>query len=204
MALQLIDDLWRDLDRLARMGARTADLLADPGAWAVATYRVGRAVRSLPRPMRMPLALLHRPLELFIRAVTGVSLAPDAEIGGGLFLAHLGGIVVAPGARLGRDCNLSRGAVLGGGGREAPWIGDRVYLGPGARIEGPVRVGNDATIGAHALVTSDVPDGAAIGGGTAKLLHLVHGRRRPPMADQLRGFLRAVMPRPTQLLLRTA
>jgi serine acetyltransferase len=113
-------------------------------------------------------------------------------------------VVVAPGAHLGRDCNLSHGAVIGGRGSGAPWIGDRVYLGPGARIEGMVRIGNDAAIGAHSVVTEDVADGAVIGGGTAKLLHLVHGRRRPPMADQLRGFLRAVMPRPTQLLLRTA
>lgn len=204
MALKLIDDVWRDLDRLARTGARTKDLIFDPGAWAVATYRFSRAVRALPAPVRVPLAALYRPWELFIRTITGVRLAPDAEIGGGLFLAHLGGIVVAPGAHLGRDCNLSRGAVIGGGDRDAPWIGDRVYLGPGARILGPVRIGNDTAIGAHALVTADVPDGAAIGSAAGKLIHLIHGRRRPPMADQLRGFLRAVMPKPTQLLLRTA
>ena len=113
MALQLIDDLWRDLDRLARMRARTADLVLDPGAWTIAAYRVGRAVRALPAALRLPLVALHRPWELLLGSITGVRLAPGAEIGGGLFLAHLGGlflahlggIVVAPGAHLGRDCN---------------------------------------------------------------------------------------------------
>lgn len=202
MVLQLIDDLWRDLDRLARMGART--LLLDPGTWAVATYRVGHAMRALPKPMRVPLATFYLPFELLIRAVTGVNLAPDAEIGGGLALAPLGGIMVAPGAHLGRDCNLSRGATIGAAGSGAPWVGDRVYLGPGARIEGPVRIGNDTAIGAYTLVTADLPDGAAIGGAAGKLLHLVHGRRRPPLADLLRGLLRTALPKPTQLLLRTA
>lgn len=199
--MQLIDDLWRDLDRLARMGARASELLLDPATWAVATYRVGRAVRGLPAPVRLPLMAVQRPWELLMGAVTGVHLAPQAEIGGGLFLAHVGGVRISAGAHLGRDCNLSRGAVIGSG---SPWIGDRVWLGPGVRIEGAVRIGNDALIGPHALVTEDVPDGAAIGEGAGRLLHLVHGRRRPPMADQVRAFVRAVMPRPTQLLLRPA
>ncbi len=204
MALSLVDDLWRDLDRLKQMGARPADMLFDQGVWAVATYRLRHAVRALPTPLRVPIESLLRPWDLLIQAVTGVSLAPDAEIGGGLFLAHLGGIVVAPGAHLGRDCNLSRGAIVAGARSGAPWLGDRVCLGPGARIEGPVRIGNDAVIGAHAVVSVDVSDGAAIGRAAGKLLHLVRGRRRPPVAALLRSVLRAAMPKPTQLLLRTA
>ncbi len=194
--LRLVDDLWRDLDRLARMGARPRQMLIDPGVWAVATYRVGRALLSLPRPMRAPLILVHRPVEMAVQLITGVKLPLSAEIGGGLFLAHTGGIAVSPEAHIGRDCNLSRGARIGG----APFIGDRVYIGPGARIAGEVRVGNDAAVGANAVVDADVPDGGVVG--STAPLRLVQGRKRPPAFDQLRGFLRTVLPRPTQLILR--
>jgi serine O-acetyltransferase len=194
--LQLIDDLWRDFDRLARMGARPSQMLIDPGVWAVATYRMGRALLSLPRAMRAPLILVHRPVEMAVQLITGVKLPLSAEIGGGLFLAHTGGIAVSQDAHIGRDCNLSRGAHIGG----APFIGDRVYIGPGARIAGEVRVGNDAAVGANAVVDADVPDGCVMG--STAPLRLVLGRKRPPAFDQPRGFLRTVLPRPTQLLLR--
>ncbi len=80
--LQLFDDLWRDLDRLARMGAGPREMLLDAGVWAVATYRVGRALLSLPGPLRAPLLLLHRPLEMAMQRLTGVKLPLGAEIGG--------------------------------------------------------------------------------------------------------------------------
>ena len=47
--MELIDHLWRDLDRFARAGARPVEILTDPGAWVAFTYRLGRAVRRLPR-----------------------------------------------------------------------------------------------------------------------------------------------------------
>jgi serine O-acetyltransferase len=212
--LRLVDDLWRDFDRLARMGATPAAIAIDPAAWAVATYRIGRALLALPAALRLPLRLLHRPLELAVRAITGVSLPPEAEIGGGLYIARTGGIRVSPLAHIGRDCNLSRGAIIEVGARRGesgvPWIGDRVYIGPGVRVVGPVRIGNDAAIGANALVNGDVPDGGAVAGPAPKALpsrgaraSLLPWRRRPLTADQIRKFLRGVLPKPTQLLLRT-
>jgi serine O-acetyltransferase len=209
---QLVDDLWRDLDRLARVGATPVAIVFDPAAWAVATYRIGRAMLALPAPLRLPLRLLHRPLEMAVRAITGVDLPLGAEIGGGLYIAHTGGIRVSPLAHIGRDCNLSRGAIIDVGARRgesgAPWIGDRVYIGPGVRVAGPVRIGNDAAIGANALVDGDVPDGGAVAGPPPKAVPspgprtVLPGRHRPPTADQIRQLLRGVLPRPTQLLLR--
>lgn len=92
----------------------------------------------------------------------------------------------------------------------SPWIGDRVQLGPGARIVGPVRIGNDAAIGPNAVVETDVPDGLTVAGIPARAVagsgsrgRLVPGRRRPPLLDALQGMVRAFLPRPTQLLLRS-
>jgi serine O-acetyltransferase len=209
----LLDQLFRDLDRMRRMGTTPAALLRSPGAWVVATYRVGRAVRSLPRCMRAPLLVAHRPWELLLRKMTGASVPSAAEIGGGLYIARPAAVEISPEAHIGRDCNLSEGVSIcsaaRGPERGAPWIGDRVYIGPHARIVGPIRVGNDAAIGANAVVSEDVPDGAVIAGAPARVLSMhgshalvVQGRRRPPLAAGLRQVVRAVLPRPTQLLLR--
>lgn len=175
------------------MGERPADLFLDAGAWTTATYRVGRAFSALPLPLRTILRAVHRPLEWALRKITGTRLPLDAEIGGGLYLAHTGGIEIAPGARIGRDCSLSGGAIIEG----QTYLGDRVHVGPGARIAGPVRIGNDAAVGADAIVRTDVPDGGGTAGGIA-----VRGRRMPEVSQSLRGMLRGALPKPAQLLVR--
>ena len=90
------------------------------------------------------------------------------DIGPGFFIGHYGGIVVSPAAAIGRDVNLSHGVTLGKANRGRhqgyPTIGDRVYLGPGAKIVGAVRVGADAAVGANCVVTEDVPDHAVVVG----------------------------------------
>lgn len=196
--MELIDDLWRDLDRRARMGAGPVDIALDPAAWAIATYRVGRAIEGLPAPLRLPLRALHRPLAWALGHATGIRLPLEAEIGGGLYLAHTGNVSIAKDARLGRDCSLSHGATIAGGG---PLIGDRVCIGPGARVEGAVRVGNDAAIGPGVVVREDVPDEGALGCARAVT---VRGRRRPETSAAVRALVRQTLPKPAHLLLREA
>jgi len=206
--VELIDHLWRDIDRLARAGARPIDVLADPGTWVVFTYRLGRALRQLPRLLRLPARCAHKPFELAIGTLARVALPPSAKVGGGLRVGRVGGIRVAPDAYIGRDCDLGEGVTIAACGG-APWIGDRVQIGPGARLIGPIRVGNDVVIAPNAVVESDVPDGTTVAGTPARVVHgtgsrglLVPGRKRPPLVDALRGMVRRFLPRPTQLLLR--
>ena len=206
--MDLIDHLWRDLDRLVRAGARPVDILTDPGAWVAFTYRLGRAVRGLPRLLRLPAVCVHKPLELLVGTISRVALPPSAEVGGGLRLGRVGGIRIAAAAYIGRDCDLSEGVTIADSGG-APWIGDRVQIAPGAKLVGPIRVGNDAAIGPNAVVQTDVPDGATVAGIPAQVVagpgsrgSLVPGRKRPPLLDAMRGMVRGFLPRPTQLLLR--
>ena len=206
--MELIDHLWRDIDRLARAGARPIDVLVDPGTWVVFSYRLGRALRRLPRLLGVPAKCAHKPFELVVGTLARVALPPSAEVGGGLRIGRVGGIRVAPDAYIGRDCDLAEGVTIASAGG-APWIGDRVRIGPGARLIGPIRVGNDAAIGPNAVVESDVPDGATVAGNPARVVAgngsrglLVPGRKRPPLVDALRGMVRRFLPRPTQLLLR--
>ena len=137
-----------------------------------------------------------------------VALPPSAEVGGGLRVGRVGGIRVASGAYIGRDCDLAEGVTIASSGG-APWIGDRVLIGPGAKLVGPIRVGNDAAIGPNAVVEADVPDGATVAGVPAHVVpgggsrgQLVPGRKRPPLLDAMRGLVRGFLTRPTQLLLR--
>ena len=73
-----------------------------------------------------------------------------------------------------KNCNISQGVTIGivNSGEKAgvPSIGDRVYIGPGAKIIGNIKIGNDVAIGANAVVVSDVPDGVTVGGIPAKAI----------------------------------
>jgi serine O-acetyltransferase len=200
VAFDILDLIWRDLDRMVRAGSTPLHLLADPASWVVASHRIGRALHSLPSALRTPLLFAYRPCETAIGAFAGMRLPLHAEIGGGLRVYGTG-ILVSPNAHIGRDCDLSRGAVLAETETGAPWLGDRVYVGAGAKIVGGVRIGNDARIGARAVVDRDVPDGGIVGG-VLGVVETVRGRRRPPLLDNIRRAVRSLLPRPTQLLLR--
>jgi serine O-acetyltransferase len=195
--MALFDDVYRDLHRRFLMGARPADLFLDPAFYLVMSYRLGRAIRSLPRALAIPLLLVHRPIDLAIQVVTGSELPAQADLGGGLHVSHAGGIILAPEAHLGRDCNLAHGVTIGVGGRGddrgVPFVCDRVYFGPGAKLFGNIRIGNDVAIGANAVVREDVPDGAVVAGIPARVVSMngsqefvVKGRRRPPLGRLLR------------------
>ena len=206
--MPLIDELWRDLDRISRAGIRPVYSLVDGTTWVAISYRLGRAIRTLPRVLRIPALCAHKPLDLALSTITKVALSPAAEIGGGLRLGQVGGICVVEDAYIGRDCDLSEGVTIASCGG-APWIGDRVLIGPGAKLAGPIRVGNDAAIEPNAVVESDVPDGATVAGIPARVVawtgsrgRLVRGRKRPPLLQAMRGLVRGLLPRPTQLLLR--
>jgi serine O-acetyltransferase len=144
--------------------------------WALAVYRLGRYLRSEAHPavrlaLRVPFAAAHHA----VRLAVGITLDPGARIGPGLYIGHSGGIWVAPGAVIGRDCNLSQGVTLGIGGtvrRGSPVLGDRVWVGPKATISGPVRIGSSAVVGANSLVVSNVPERGVAVGVPAKLVAL--------------------------------
>lgn len=98
----------------------------------------------------------------------------STEIGPGLYLAHATGIIVNRRCRIGANCNLSHHVTLGQKNREpkmgCPILGNRVYVGPGAVIIGNITVGDDAAIGANAVVTKDVPACSVAAGVPAKII----------------------------------
>ena len=101
-------------------------------------------------------------------AGTGCEFPASAIQGGGLRIPHLNGIIISPVAKVGADCTIFHQVTLGINGRKSlevgPFLGDRVSIGAGAKIIGPVKIGNDVTIGANAVITKDIPDGVTVVG----------------------------------------
>jgi serine O-acetyltransferase len=92
---------------------------------------------------------------------------PSATIGGGFYVAHIGGVHVNPQAVIGKNCDFAHGVTVGAsamGRQGAPTLGDDVYVGAGAVLAGKIKIGNGAKIAANSLVISNVPDGATVMG----------------------------------------
>ena len=98
----------------------------------------------------------------------GVSIAPFTRIGSGFYIGHFGGIVINRASVIGKNCNISHGVTLAQGNRGqntgAPTLGDNVYIAPGAKIVGAVKIGNNVAIGANCVVTKDIPDNSVVVG----------------------------------------
>lgn len=103
--------------------------------------------------------------------LTGFQIAPNT-CGKGLTIWHWGSIIVNPAARLGDNCTLYPGVLIGHKvpGEPAPVIGNNVFIGSGAKIIGNIHIGNNVTIAPNAVVVKDVPDNVTIGGVPAKIL----------------------------------
>ncbi len=132
------------------------------GFWALIIYRFGRWRYSIPfRPARIPFSLLYKLLKFFSEMLLGIELPCEAVIGDRLIIEHTGTIVISGDAIFGNDCILRQGVTVGlrhRGVRGSPQLGDRVDIGAGAKLLGPIRIGNDVAIGANAVVLCDVPD----------------------------------------------
>lgn len=168
------EDIAAALERDPALTSRADAIVNSPGLHALWSHRIAHALWQRGGSARVP----ARALATLTRAVTGVEIHPGARIGRRCFIDHGMGVVIGETAVIGDDALLYHGATLGGRdatpGPRHPILGDRVMVGAGACILGPVRVGDDARIGANAVVVQDVPDGATAVGTPAE----VRARRR--------------------------
>lgn len=108
------------------------------------------------------------------RRKTGIEIHPGATIGKGLFIDHGMGVVIGETTIIGDDCTIYHGVTLGGTGgacqKRHPTLGDRVYIGAGAKCLGNINLGNDVKIGAGAVVLRDVPAGCTAVGAPARII----------------------------------
>jgi serine O-acetyltransferase len=146
------------------------------GIWALIVYRLRRWVLTecKNRLIRKMLNIIGTLFQLFVEVATGIWILPQAEIGPGLYIGHFGEIIVGD-TKFGKLCNISNGNSFGFAGRGEKWglpeIGDYVFVAPGAKVFGKIRVGNHVAVGANAVVTKDVPDNAVVVGVPAKIIN---------------------------------
>ena len=172
-------DLKRFFRGQTSISGKIKHFILTPEIWSVVIYRAGSYLHNKKQQNHFWPSLLLPILtivDLFVRVVTGIDLPFTVKIGKGLYIGHFGGIFINPKAVIGEYCNLSTGVIIGQAGRDGkqftPVIGDRVYIAPGAKIIGKVKIGNDVAIGANAVVTKDIPDHAVVGGVPAKIINM--------------------------------
>ncbi len=133
-----------------------------PGVHAVLWHRMNHWLWQLG------LKWLARWLSSIARWLTGIEIHPAAQIGRHFFIDHGMGVVIGETTEIGNDCTLYHGVTLGGTswqkGKRHPTLGNDVVIGAGAKILGPISIGDGARIGSNAVVLRDVPPGATVVG----------------------------------------
>jgi len=139
-----------------------------PGFHAMLFHRLAHCLWSFR------LKWLARMTSHFSRWVTGIEIHPGATVGRRFFIDHGMGVVIGETAEIGDDCTLYHGVTLGGTswnkGKRHPTLGKGVVVGAGAKILGPILIGDGARIGSNAVVVKEVPPGATAIGIPARII----------------------------------
>jgi len=151
-----------------------------PGVHALVFHRLSH------RLWGWRLRWLARLLAQVARWLTGIEIHPGAKIGRRFFIDHGMGVVIGETAEIGDDCTLYHGVRLGGTTwrkeKRHPTLGNNVVVGAGAKILGPITVGDNARIGSNSVVVKDVPAGATVVGIPGRVI----GPRKQDTKSQLR------------------
>ena len=146
-----------------------------PGFRAVAVHRFGvwrMGVR--PKAMRAPFSVIYRMLHRHVRNHYGIELPYSVKVGRRVVIEHQSGIVIHGNCVIGDDCRIRQNCTLGVRDLDdlegAPTLGRGVNLGAGAVVLGRITVGDDAFVGANAVVLKDVPAGAVTVGVPARVI----------------------------------
>jgi serine O-acetyltransferase len=171
----------RDRDPAAR-GVSSFEILSSwAGVQALLAHRAAHALMEVGVPVA------PRVIAYMTRAVTGIEIHPAAVIGNEFFIDHGAGVVIGETARIGNCVTLYQGVTLGGTGfqpgKRHPTLGDNVTVGSGAKLLGPIAVGDGAKVGANTVVVEDVPPGATVVGNPGHTVKVEGKRVEGPDAD---------------------
>jgi serine O-acetyltransferase len=152
-------------------------IFAYPGVHAIWGHRISHWLWN--RGAR----LAARVFAELTRILTGVEIHPAAVLGSGLFIDHATGVVIGETAEVGDNVTIYQGVTLGGSGNDSgkrhPTVGHRVTIGAGAKVLGPIKIGDDSRIGANAVVVKEVPSSAVVVGVPGQII----SRAKPGTGD---------------------
>lgn len=148
--------------------------LLSQGFWALLCYRLSHLrLRCRVPVLRQGWFVLNRLAGKATEMTTGIMIAESATIGRRLVIEHFGNIIVHGATVIGDDCVIRQGVTIGNRHMNepmaAPKLGNRVQVGAGAKLLGRITIGDDAVIGANAVVVKDVPAGAVAVGVPAQI-----------------------------------
>ena len=148
--------------------------LSELGLWAILVHRFGNWRMGLrPKLLRLPFSIAYRLLYLGVEVTTGISLPYTVKVGRRVRIWHHSGIILHA-RSIGDETQIRQNTTMGIAVTqrltEIPTIGARVDIGCGACILGNVHIGDDAKIGANAVVLADVPAGATAVGIPARIV----------------------------------
>jgi serine O-acetyltransferase len=174
--------------------------LTYPGVHAIWAYRFTHWL------WRHDLKLLARWGSSLARFATGVEIHPAAILGSGIFIDHATGVVIGETTEVGNDVTIYQGVTLGGtsldAGKRHPTIGHRVTIGAGAKVLGPITIGDDSRIGANAVVVSSVPPNSVVVGIPGRVVTRAKPRSGPSRPDVENGLMPDLIGASLESLLR--
>lgn len=143
-------------------------LLTYPSLKAVSSYRMAHWF------YQHHFFIIARIISQYTRHCTGIEIHPGATIGRGLFIDHGMGVVIGETTVIGDHCILYQGVTLGGTGKEKgkrhPTLGNNIMIGSGAKVLGPIRIGNNSKIAANAVVLNSIPENCTAVGVPARVV----------------------------------
>lgn len=165
----MFKEIKADVARYRENKSPWREILSNPALWALIWYRFGHWLYkdSSRRWGLIPLKMVYLVGYKFCEIFMEMCLDPNAEIGEGLYLAHIGGVHINPDAVIGKNCDIAHRVTIGTsamGRNGAPRLGSGVYVGTGAAVIGKINIGDRARIAANTLVITNIPAGATVMG----------------------------------------
>ena len=173
------DDVYSVFERDPAARGVLEVLFCYPGFHAILFYRLGHWF------WERKLFLMGRFISHVGRFFTGIEIHPGAKIGQKFFIDHGMGVVIGETAEVGDNVTLYHGVTLGGTTwkkiKRHPTIGNNVVVGTGAKILGPVKIGDNTKVGANSVVVTEIPPNSIVVGIPAKVVFRAEGEKRIQM-----------------------
>ena len=195
-AVSVIDtvktDVYAAKDRDPAARSTFEVLLLYPGVHAIAAHRLAHKLHTSGHTFSA------RAISQAARFATGIEIHPGATIGKGLMIDHGMGVVIGETAEIGDNCTIYQGVTLGGTGKDLgkrhPTLGNNVMIGAGAKVLGPMYIGDNSKVAANAVVLTEIPENSTAVGIPAKVVkregvrvdQLDHVHIPDPVAQQIR------------------